>query len=209
MQRPGNAGFVSTGPDRCKGTGGGVEWREVWKEGTGAGQVCATRAAMGAGATFLRCPAMPSSQCQRRARGVTVATMSHQAVIHAYRHLYRHSLRAIQFSKPARYTLRDRLRLAFRRGSAAEYEPDKVLNTLEFLRHATRENGLEHKIVKNLLFVWWVQSNGGRAKHKTKAQYVSCPAQSLAPQKADWSGPTRSSRSRRLHTTPSTTTSAC
>ncbi|KAL6161543.1 hypothetical protein ACJQWK_08811 [Exserohilum turcicum] len=96
--------------------------------------------------------------------------MSHQAVIHAYRHLYRHSLRAIQFSKPARYTLRDRLRLAFRRGSAAEYEPDKVLNTLEFLRHATRENGLEHKIVKNLLFVWWVQSNGGRAKHKTKAQ---------------------------------------
>jgi hypothetical protein len=94
--------------------------------------------------------------------------MSQEAVINAYRHLYRHSLRAIHFSKPARYTLRDRIRLAFRKGPCTDYEPQKVQNTLEFLRYATRENGLEHKIVKNLLFVWWVQSNGGRAKYKTK-----------------------------------------
>ena len=98
--------------------------------------------------------------------------MSQQEVIHAYRHLYRHSLRAIQFSKPARYTLRDRLRLAFRKGCASDYEPQKVQNTLEFLQHATRESGLEHKIVKNLLFVWWVQGNGGRAKHKAKTVYA-------------------------------------
>jgi hypothetical protein len=94
--------------------------------------------------------------------------MTQQAVIHAYRHLYRHSLRAIQFSKPARYTLRDRLRLAFRKGSATDYEPQRIQNTLEFLQYATRENGLEHKIVKNLLFVWWVQNNGGRNKHNPK-----------------------------------------
>ncbi|EUC50647.1 hypothetical protein COCMIDRAFT_81505 [Bipolaris oryzae ATCC 44560] len=94
--------------------------------------------------------------------------MSQQQVIHAYRHLYRHSLRAIQFSKPARYTLRDRLRLAFRRGSADDFAPQKVHNTLEFLQHATRENGLEHKIVKNLLFVWWLQSQGGHPRHKAK-----------------------------------------
>jgi hypothetical protein len=94
--------------------------------------------------------------------------MSQKAIIHAYRHLHRHSLRAIQFSKPARYTLRDRVRLAFRKGSAADYEPQKVQNTLEFLQYAARENGLEHKILKNLLFVWWVQDNGGRAKQKTK-----------------------------------------
>ncbi|KAH7561647.1 hypothetical protein BM1_02751 [Bipolaris maydis] len=94
--------------------------------------------------------------------------MSQQQVIHAYRHLYRHSLRAIQFSKPARYTLRDRLRLAFRRGSASDFEPQKVHNTLEFLQYARRENGLEHKIVKNLLFVWWLQSHGGHGKHKAK-----------------------------------------
>ncbi|RMZ72721.1 Complex 1 LYR [Pyrenophora seminiperda CCB06] len=86
--------------------------------------------------------------------------MSQEAIVHAYRHLYRHSLRAIQFSKPARYTLRDHIRLAFRRGSATDYEPRKVQNTVEFLQYAAKENGLEHKIVKNLLFVWWVQKNG-------------------------------------------------
>ena len=94
--------------------------------------------------------------------------MASEAIIHAYRHLYRHSLRAVQFSKPARYTLRDRLRLAFRKGSAADFDPKKIANTLEFLEYATRENGLEHKIVKNLLFVWWMQEKGGRAKIKKK-----------------------------------------
>ncbi|KAH7398291.1 hypothetical protein BKA66DRAFT_508663 [Pyrenochaeta sp. MPI-SDFR-AT-0127] len=94
--------------------------------------------------------------------------MPNEAVIHAYRHLYRHSLRAIQFSKPARYTLRDRLRLAFRKGTAASFEPQKVQNTLEFLQYATKENGLEHKIVKNLLSVWWIQGNGGRLKYKAR-----------------------------------------
>jgi hypothetical protein len=94
--------------------------------------------------------------------------MSQEAVIHAYRHLYRHSLRAVQFSKPARYTLRDRIRLAFRKGSAADYNAEKIDNTLEFLRYATRENGLEHRIVKNLLFVWWVQNDGGHAKYRAK-----------------------------------------
>lgn len=90
--------------------------------------------------------------------------MSSQAVIHAYRHVLRHSLRAIQFAKPARFTLRDRLRIAFRKGSPADYNQVKIQNTIEFLQYAARENGLEHKIVKNLLFVWWVQANGGRAK---------------------------------------------
>jgi hypothetical protein len=94
--------------------------------------------------------------------------MSGEAVIHAYRHLLRHSLRAIQFSKPARYTLRDRLRLAFRKGSATEFEPRRIKNTVEFLQYATKQNGLEHKIIKNLLFVWWMQEKGGRAKPKAK-----------------------------------------
>ncbi|KAF2275552.1 DUF1763-domain-containing protein [Westerdykella ornata] len=86
--------------------------------------------------------------------------MSQQAVVHAYRHLLRQSLRAIQFSKPARFTLRNRLRLAFRRGDAADFDQQKINNTLEFLRYATVENGLEHKIVKNLLFVWWHEAEG-------------------------------------------------
>ena len=87
--------------------------------------------------------------------------MSKENIIHAYRHLYRQSLRAIQFSVPARYTLRDRLRLAFRKGHASDFHPEKVKTTLEFLQYATRENGLEHKIVKNLLFVWYNQARGG------------------------------------------------
>jgi hypothetical protein len=99
---------------------------------------------------------------------VTNATMATKPVIHAYRHLYRHGLRAVQFSKPARYTLRDRIRLAFRKGSVADFQPERVANTLEFLQYATRENGLEHKIVKNLLFVWWQQEKGGRSRPKAR-----------------------------------------
>lgn len=92
--------------------------------------------------------------------------MSRQEIVHAYRHLYRQGLRAVQFSKPARFTLRDRIRLAFRRGLAADYDAHKIKNTLEFLEYATRENGLEHKIVKNLLHVWWSEEKGGKGKFK-------------------------------------------
>jgi hypothetical protein len=93
-----------------------------------------------------------------------------QTILHAYRHVLRHSLRAIHFSKPARYTLRDRLRLAFRKSPPSAFDPAKIETTLEFLQYAARENGLEHKIVKNLLFVWWVQEKGGRSKNKAKVQ---------------------------------------
>jgi hypothetical protein len=113
------------------------------------------------GSTMFRRPIM-----SQRPTHSLLSTMSREAIVHAYRHLYRHSLRAVQFSKPARYTLRDRLRLAFRRGYAADFEPHKVANTLEFLRYAAKENGLEHKIVKNLMFVWWIQDKGGRGKPK-------------------------------------------
>ncbi|KAL1798742.1 hypothetical protein ACET3X_002779 [Alternaria dauci] len=57
------------------------------------------------------------------------------------------------------------MRIAFRKGSAAEYDPQRIRNTLEFLQYAAKESGLEHKILKNLLFVWWVQNNGGRLKY--------------------------------------------
>ncbi|KAF1964461.1 DUF1763-domain-containing protein [Bimuria novae-zelandiae CBS 107.79] len=92
--------------------------------------------------------------------------MSRQEVVRAYRHLYRHGLRAVQFSKPARFTLRDRIRLAFRKGSAVDFDSQRIQNTVEFLQYATVENGLEHKILKNLLFVWWSQERGGKSKSK-------------------------------------------
>lgn len=100
--------------------------------------------------------------------------MSKSAVLHAYRHVLRHSLRAIQFSKPARYTLRDRLRWAFRKGSASDFDQQKITNTLEFLQYATKQNGLEHKILKNLLLVWFIQDRGGRAKNKMRYRWVTC-----------------------------------
>ncbi|KAK9417892.1 putative DUF1763-domain-containing protein [Seiridium unicorne] len=73
-------------------------------------------------------------------------------VLHAYRHLYRHGLRAVQFSKPSRYVLRDRLRVAFREKNAT-LDAAAVEKTVLFLEAAQRSSGLEHKVLKNLLFV--------------------------------------------------------
>ncbi|KAF3032738.1 hypothetical protein E8E11_001502 [Didymella keratinophila] len=78
--------------------------------------------------------------------------------------------RTFMFSKPARYTLRDRLRWAFRKGTASDFDQQKIANTLEFLQYATKQNGLEHKILKNLLLAWWHQDRGGRARSKSKSR---------------------------------------
>lgn len=105
--------------------------------------------------------------------------MSNEAVVHAYRHALRHGLIAIQFSKPARFTLRDRLRSAFRKGTANDFSQQKIANTLEFLRYAAKENGLEHKILKNLLQLWWAQDRGGRFKGSVKVRSVMSTPQSF------------------------------
>jgi len=76
-------------------------------------------------------------------------------IIHAYRHLFRGLLRAVQFSKPARYTARDQLRDAFRHEDPVSFDPRKISRTVEFLRLATQEAGLEHQILKNILRVNW------------------------------------------------------
>lgn len=94
--------------------------------------------------------------------------MSNTPVLHAYRHVLRQGLRAIKFSKPARYTLRDRVRLAFRKSPANDFDPGKIENTLEFLRGAEEFNGLEHSIVKGLLRVWWDQDLARRSKFASK-----------------------------------------
>lgn len=80
---------------------------------------------------------------------------SSQDIVHAYRHIYRGLLRTVQYSKPARYTARDQLRDAFRKGDPLTYDQKKIDNTIEFLRLATKEAGLEHRIVKNLLHTNW------------------------------------------------------
>jgi hypothetical protein len=78
--------------------------------------------------------------------------MTDLEVVHAYRHLYRGLLRAVQFSKPARYVGRDQLRAAFREKGAV-YNKSGIDGTLQFFKAAARSRGLEHKVLKNLLFV--------------------------------------------------------
>lgn len=72
-------------------------------------------------------------------------------VIHSYRALYRGLLRAVQYSKPARYTARDQLRDAFRKEHPSTYNQAKINKTIEFLALATQYSGLEHRILKNLI----------------------------------------------------------
>ncbi|PGH03849.1 hypothetical protein GX51_03837 [Blastomyces parvus] len=93
---------------------------------------------------------------------LTVATLEAQsrnvAVVHAYRHLYRTGLQAIRYSSPARHVLLWTLRKSFRNGAPSEFDPRKIVNTLEFLRLASTSTSTEHKIVKNLLHVrFWQQ----------------------------------------------------
>jgi hypothetical protein len=94
--------------------------------------------------------------------------MSNRDILHTYRALLRASLRAIHFSRPARHTLVSRLRLAFTKNPASAYNPQKVANTLEFLEYARTQTGLEHKILKNLLLVWWNQDRGGKVKPNSR-----------------------------------------
>ncbi|CZR53273.1 uncharacterized protein PAC_03151 [Phialocephala subalpina] len=80
-----------------------------------------------------------------------MSTPNPVAVVHAYRNLYRGLLRAVQYSKPARYTARDQLRDAFRKEHPATYNQEKIDRTIEFLALATKYSGLEHRILKNLI----------------------------------------------------------
>ncbi|KFH41469.1 hypothetical protein ACRE_078120 [Hapsidospora chrysogenum ATCC 11550] len=79
-------------------------------------------------------------------------TTDHQAIIHAYRRLYRSLLQAVQYATPARYIARDQLRAAFREPDAT-LDPEGIKRTVWFLQAASKERGLEHKILKNLIEV--------------------------------------------------------
>ena len=84
--------------------------------------------------------------------------MSNTEIIHAYRKLLRAGLRAVQFSKPARYGLTAQLRTAFRDPDpGAAFQPEAIRRTVWFLNAAAQERGLEHRIVKNLVAVAWLR----------------------------------------------------
>jgi len=86
-----------------------------------------------------------------------VKAATDKEILLAYRHLYKHLLRAVQYSKPARFTARDRMRDAFRKSPRETFDAASVARTVEFFDGAAKARGLEHRIVKNLMHVWWEQ----------------------------------------------------
>ena len=86
-----------------------------------------------------------------------MAKPNNAAVIHAYRQLYRTGLQAIDYSSPGRYTLRDRLRRAFRKSHPTDFDALRVRNTVQFLRNAAVRQTLERKVLRSLLHTWWWQ----------------------------------------------------
>ncbi|KAA8895482.1 hypothetical protein FN846DRAFT_785006 [Sphaerosporella brunnea] len=82
-----------------------------------------------------------------------MSTPSAQTLRTAYRHLYKASLAAVQYTVPQRFVVRDKLRKAFRYTPASRYNAQRIHNTLEFLHHAATKRGLEHTIVKNLCLI--------------------------------------------------------
>jgi hypothetical protein len=81
---------------------------------------------------------------------------SKSQLLAAYRALYRESLRAVQYSAPSRFILRDKLRNSFRKEPLHNFDQSRIDRTLEFMRGAALENGIEHKILRNLLHVgYW------------------------------------------------------
>lgn len=90
--------------------------------------------------------------------------MSQTEVIHAYRHLFRAGLKAVCYSFPARYCVRDLLRGAFR-SKDAQFDERAIRRTLWFVKAAGRELGMEHKLVKNMLMVhYWRQQVGAKER---------------------------------------------
>ncbi|KAI2779150.1 DUF1763-domain-containing protein [Daldinia loculata] len=100
--------------------------------------------------------------------------MTDLKVIHAYRHLYRGLLHAVQFSKPARYVARDQLRTAFRE-ERAKFDPRNTARTLRFLEAAARTRGLEHNILKNLLVVAYYRYYASRMPWKMVEHSIHAP----------------------------------
>ena len=77
------------------------------------------------------------------------------SLTHAYRHLYRSALHATLHSSPARYTIRNHIRAAFRNPQQEQpFDPSRISRTLLFLRAAAESPGLERKVFANIVRVW-------------------------------------------------------
>ncbi|RPA71632.1 DUF1763-domain-containing protein [Ascobolus immersus RN42] len=92
------------------------------------------------------------------------------ALIHkSYRRLLRAALEAVQYSKPARYTIVDKVRRGFRKEGAV-FNLRKVAGTEVFLRKAADERGWEHRIVRNLCMCDYWKVRGVRRQIRGQAK---------------------------------------
>lgn len=112
---------------------------------------------------------LPSTTNQHENRSIV---MTQTNVIHAYRHLFRAGLQAVCYSYPARTSLRDLLRRAFR-DKDAQLDERAIKRTIWFLKNAARELGIEHKIVKNMLMVQYWKQHVAKLERPTWSQIVS------------------------------------
>lgn len=85
-----------------------------------------------------------------------MAVSSHD-IVQSYRQIYRHALHAVRYAVPARYTVREELRQAYRTALVSSFNAQKIDNTVEFLASAAEETGTAHKVLKTLIHVWWWQ----------------------------------------------------
>lgn len=95
-----------------------------------------------------------------------VAFASPPSLCSAYRRLYRAGLGSVQYSTPARYVVRDKLRHAFRHSPITRFNTMRVENTIEFLTNATHYTGIEHRIIKNLGLVEYYRVFVRRKRHQ-------------------------------------------
>ncbi|KAM7216673.1 hypothetical protein V8F06_007903 [Rhypophila decipiens] len=79
-------------------------------------------------------------------------------ILHSYRHLMRAGLRAVCFSKPSRFIIRDVLRDGFRDRKAI-FRPAAVQRTILFLQ-AAQKKGFEHRLLKTLTRISWERRMG-------------------------------------------------
>ncbi|KAK0674697.1 hypothetical protein QBC41DRAFT_309363 [Cercophora samala] len=90
-----------------------------------------------------------------------------QELLTTYRHLYRSALQAVQYSKPARYVVRDQLRLAFRdKTNLPNYHPERIRRTIWFFHAASQSRGLEHRICKTMVRMHWERARAMRKSWK-------------------------------------------
>ena len=88
----------------------------------------------------------------------------------AYRHLFQLGLRAVYYSKPARYTLQSHLRIAFRLYPPNAWDPKRIHNTCQFLYNAANATSLEHRVLRTLLMVWHYDLNNGSCPGASKGK---------------------------------------